>query len=63
MQATLRLFERLHAEIPREEEEFPKIREQYQTLGKRRSFPLPPIGWRGESMALPKELPVPETLE
>ncbi|KAK0095864.1 hypothetical protein PV326_007167, partial [Microctonus aethiopoides] len=41
MQATLRLFERLRAEIPREEEEFPKIREQYQTLGKRREVFLP----------------------
>ncbi|EZA48745.1 Dynein heavy chain 2, axonemal [Ooceraea biroi] len=34
MQSALRLFERLTAEIPKEEEEFPKIQEQYQTLEK-----------------------------
>lgn len=34
MQTALQLFKRLSAEIPNEEEEFPKIREQYQTLGK-----------------------------
>ena len=34
MQAALQLFERLTAEIPREEKEFPKIRQQYETLGK-----------------------------
>ncbi|KAL6262835.1 hypothetical protein P5V15_005625, partial [Pogonomyrmex californicus] len=34
MQSALQLFERLTAEIPKEEEEFPKIQEQYQTLEK-----------------------------
>ncbi|XP_043277760.1 dynein axonemal heavy chain 2 [Venturia canescens] len=34
MQTALQLFKRLSAEIPNEEEEFPKIREQYQTLEK-----------------------------
>nr|XP_012223058.1 PREDICTED: dynein heavy chain 2, axonemal-like [Linepithema humile] len=34
MQSALQLFERLTAEIPKEEEEFPKIQEQCQTLGK-----------------------------
>lgn len=34
MQSALQLFERLTAEIPKEEEEFPKIQEQFQTLGK-----------------------------
>lgn len=47
MQATLRLFDRLNTEIHLKEEEFPKLREQYQTLGK----PLRGIG-KWESMAL-----------
>ncbi|KAG5316465.1 DYH2 protein, partial [Acromyrmex insinuator] len=34
MQSALQLFERLTAEIPKEEEEFPKIQEQCQTLEK-----------------------------
>ncbi|KYM82700.1 Dynein heavy chain 2, axonemal [Atta colombica] len=34
MQSALQLFERLTAEIPKEEEEFPKIQEQCQTLVK-----------------------------
>ncbi|XP_076295130.1 dynein heavy chain 2, axonemal kl-2 [Lasioglossum baleicum] len=34
MQYSLQLYERLTSEIPREEEEFPKIQEQYQTLDK-----------------------------
>jgi len=34
MQSMIRLFESLIAEIPKEEEEFPKIQEQYETLGK-----------------------------
>ncbi|XP_076651590.1 dynein heavy chain 2, axonemal kl-2 [Halictus rubicundus] len=34
MQYSLQLFERLTSEIPKEEEEFPKIQEQYQTLEK-----------------------------
>ncbi|KAL6445588.1 hypothetical protein ACFW04_000847 [Cataglyphis niger] len=34
MQSSLQLFERLNAEIPKEEEEFPKIQEQFQTLEK-----------------------------
>ncbi|XP_011862155.1 PREDICTED: dynein heavy chain 2, axonemal [Vollenhovia emeryi] len=34
MQSALQLFERLTAEIPKEEEEFPKIQEQHQTLEK-----------------------------
>ncbi|XP_076240945.1 dynein heavy chain 2, axonemal kl-2 [Calliopsis andreniformis] len=34
MQYTMQLFERLTAEIPKEEEKFPKIQEQYQTLEK-----------------------------
>lgn len=38
MQAALRLFDRLKAEIPKEEEEFPKIHEQYQILGKPLNF-------------------------
>ena len=33
MQASLKLFDKLMAEIPKREEEFPKILEQYQTLG------------------------------
>ncbi|KZC12413.1 Dynein heavy chain 2, axonemal [Dufourea novaeangliae] len=34
MQYSLQLYERLTSEIPREEKEFPKIQEQYQTLEK-----------------------------
>ncbi|KAK2576896.1 hypothetical protein KPH14_005521 [Odynerus spinipes] len=34
MQFAMQLFERLHAEIPKEEEEFPKILELYETLEK-----------------------------
>lgn len=34
MQYAMQLFEKLTNDIPQEEEEFPKIREQYQTLGK-----------------------------
>ncbi|XP_078053365.1 dynein heavy chain 2, axonemal kl-2 [Augochlora pura] len=34
MQYSLQLFERLTSEIPKERQEFPKIREQYQTLEK-----------------------------
>ncbi|XP_025155769.1 dynein heavy chain 2, axonemal [Harpegnathos saltator] len=41
MQSALQLFERLTAEIPQEEEEFPKILEQYQSL-ERYEMPLTP---------------------
>jgi len=34
MQSALQLFESLIADIPKEEEEFPKIQEQHETLGK-----------------------------
>ncbi|KAJ8670786.1 hypothetical protein QAD02_002045, partial [Eretmocerus hayati] len=34
MQASLQLFEKLTSEIPKVEEEFPKIRQQYETLGR-----------------------------
>jgi hypothetical protein len=34
MQAALQLFDSLIADIPKEEEEFPKIQEQRETLGK-----------------------------
>lgn len=33
MQASMKFFEKLMDEIPKKEEEFPVIREQYQTLG------------------------------
>ena len=35
MQRAMQLFEKLTADIPEEENEFPKIRDQYETLGKR----------------------------
>ncbi|XP_043512192.1 dynein axonemal heavy chain 2 [Frieseomelitta varia] len=34
MQYAMQLFEKLYADIPREEDEFPKIHDQYQTLEK-----------------------------
>lgn len=41
MQAALHLFERLTNEVPKEEEEFPKIRDQHQTLGGYIDMPHP----------------------
>lgn len=38
MQASLKFFDKLMAEIPIKEEEHPKIHEQYQTLGKKIYF-------------------------
>lgn len=35
MQQAMQLFEKLYADIAREEDEFPKIHDQYHTLGKR----------------------------
>lgn len=46
MQYAMQLFERLNAEIPKEEGEFPKILEQCQTLGKPLNVPL--LSQKGE---------------